>query len=119
MSNIFADLRRVVAGAIEELAANAELPRGLDLRRVAVELPRDPSHGDLSTNAAMVLAGAAQENPVILAERIGAALAGRGPRTGDYRGCWFTGAPVKPGFIKIRRAPEVWQAQLRAVLRAG
>jgi len=54
-----------------------------------------------------------------LAERIGAALAGRELTTGDYRGSGFTVAPAKPGFINIRLVPEVWHAQLRAILRAG
>ena len=56
MTNIFADFRRLVVAALDNLEAKGEFPGGLDLRRVAVELPRDPSHGDLSTNAAMVLA---------------------------------------------------------------
>ena len=72
---------------LDELSAKGEFPRGLDSRRVAVELPRDPTHGDLSTNAAMVLAGAVKENPMVLAQRIAAALAGRELVTGDYRGC--------------------------------
>jgi arginyl-tRNA synthetase len=119
MTNIFADFRRLVLAALDELAATGVLPRGLDLGRVAVELPRDSAHGDLSTNAAMVLARAVKENPISLAERIAARLAGRELVTGDYRGCGFTVAPVKPGFINIRLAPEVWHAQLRAILRAG
>ena len=118
MTNIFGDFRRLVLAALDDLAAQGALPRGLDLR-VAVEPPRDPAHGDLATNAAMVLAGAVRENPMALAERIGAALAGRELTTGDYRGSGFTVAPAKPGFINIRLAAEVWHAQLRAILRAG
>jgi len=119
MINIFSDFRRLVLAALDDLATQGGLPRGLDLSRVAVEPPRDPAHGDLATNAAMVLAGAVRENPMVLAERIGAALAGRELTTGDYRGSGFTVAPAKPGFINIRLAPEVWHAQLRAILRAG
>jgi arginyl-tRNA synthetase len=119
MTNIFADFRRVVAAAIESLQATGNLPRGLDLRRVAVEPPRDPRHGDLSTNAAMVLAGAVKQNPMALAERIADALGGRELVTGDYCGSGFTVAPAKPGFINIRLAPGVWHAQLRAILHAG
>jgi arginyl-tRNA synthetase len=119
MTNIFADFRRVVLAAIEDLMTNRQLPAGLDLRRVAVEPPRDPGHGDLSTNVAMVLAGAVRENPMALAGRIADALAGRELVTGDYCGSGFTVAPAKPGFINIRLAPEVWHAQLRAILRAG
>src|ERR1700732_2738220 len=119
MSNIFSDFRRLVLAARDDLATHGGLPHGLDLSRVAVEPPRDPAHGDLATNAAMVLAGAVRENPMALAERIGAALAGRELATGDYRRSGFTVAPAKPGFINIRLAPEIWHAQLRAVLRAG
>ena len=119
MINIFGDFRRLVLAALDDLAANGGLPRGLDLGRVAVEPPRDPAHGDLATNAAMVLAGAVRENPMALAERIGAALIGRELTTGDYHGSGFTVAAVKPGFINFKLALEVWPAQLRAILRAG
>jgi len=74
MTNIFADFRRVVLTALDDLKERGDLPGGLDFGRVAVEPPRDPSHGDLATNAAMVLAGTARENPIALADRIAAAL---------------------------------------------
>jgi arginyl-tRNA synthetase len=119
MTNIFSDFRRLVLAVLDDLAAQGSLPRGLDFGRVAVEPPRDPSHGDLATNAAMVLAGALRENPMALAERICAALSGREFITGDYRGSGFTVAPAKPGFINVRLAPEIWRSQLRAILRAG
>ena len=119
MTNIFSDFRHLVLAALDDIATQGGVPRGLDLSRVAVEPPRDPAHGDLATNAAMVLAGAVRGSPMALAERIGAALAGRELTTGDYRGSGFTVAPAKPGFINIRLAPEVWHAQLRAILRAG
>ena len=89
------------------------------MARVAVEPPRDPAHGDLATNAAMVLAGAVKENPMALAERIGAALNGRELVTGDYCGPGLTVAAARPGFLNITLAPEIWHAQLRAILRAG
>src|SRR5580692_5787819 len=119
MTNIFADFRRVVLAAIEDLVANRELPPGLDLRRVAVEPPRDPAHGDLATNAAMVLPGIDKAHSMALAERIAAALVRRELITGDYRGSAFTVATAKPGFINIRLASEIWHAQLRAILSAG
>jgi arginyl-tRNA synthetase len=119
MTNIFSDFRRLVLAALDDLGASGDVPRGLDLGRVAVEPPRDPAHGDLATNAAMVLAGVVKENPMALAERIGAALSGRELVSGDYRGSGFTVAPAKPGFINVRLAREVWHAQLRAILRAG
>ena len=119
MTNIFADFRRLVLDALDELVASGGMPPGLDFARVTVEPPRDAGHGDLSSNAAMVLAGLLKQNPMALAERICAALAGRELTTGDYCGSGFTAAPARPGFINIRLAPEVWHAQLSAILRAG
>jgi arginyl-tRNA synthetase len=119
MTNIFGDFRRLVVAAIEELAASGGVPPGLDFDRITVEPPRDPAHGDLATNAAMVLARSLKENSMALAERIAAALAGRELVTGDYRGCGFSAAAARPGFINIRLAPEVWHAQLRAIVQAG
>jgi arginyl-tRNA synthetase len=119
MTNIFSDFRLLVLAALGDLARQGLLPPGLDLGRVAVEPPRDPTHGDLATNAAMVLAGTLKENPIALAERIAAALKGREFVTGDYRGSGFAVAAARPGFINIKLAPEVWHAQLRAILRAG
>jgi arginyl-tRNA synthetase len=119
MTNIFSDFRRLVLATLGDLARQGLLPPGLDLSRVAVEPPRDPAHGDLATNAAMVLAGALKENPMALAERLAAALKGRELVTGDYRGSGFTVAAARPGFINVRLAPEVWHAQLRAILRVG
>ena len=119
MTNVYDDFRRIVLAVIEDMAANGELPRGLDLSRVAVEPPRDPAHGDLATNAAMVLAGAVGENPMTLAGRIAAALAGRALITADYCGPGFAAAAAKPGFINVTLVPAVWHAQLRAILRAG
>src|SRR5215471_21509518 len=94
MTNLFSDFRRVVLAALDEVCDGAGPPQGLDFGRVAVELPRDPAHGDLSTNAAMVLAGAVKRNPMNLAGRIANALAGRELMTGDYCGSGFTVAPV-------------------------
>ena len=138
MTNIFSDFRRlVVVPALEDLVAHGSLPSGLDWSRIAVEPPRDPEHGDLATNAAMVLAGASPThldraiNPTMaaagmvetpsmaLAERIVASMKGRELVTGDYRGSGFTVSAVRPGFINVKLAPEVWHAQLRAILRAG
>jgi arginyl-tRNA synthetase len=137
MTNIFADFRRLVLAALHDLATAGALPTGLDFGRVTVEPPRDAAHGHLATNAAMVLAGAMPKyfdqatnpmmaaagmvptRPMELAERISAAIAEQELATGDYRGFGFTVAPAKPGFINIKLAPEVWHAQLRAILRAG
>jgi arginyl-tRNA synthetase len=119
MTNIFQDVRALVVAGIGDLVAQGSLPQGLELSRVAVEPPRDPAHGDLATNAAMVLAGAVKENPMALAERMIPALRARELVAGDYRGHGIAVAAARPGFLNIRLAPEVWQAQLRAILCAG
>jgi len=121
MTNIFSDFRRlVVLPALEALAADGSLARGLDFSRVTVEPPRDPAHGDLATNAAMVLAGPLKENPMALAERIVKALVASAMANRIRReGFQFTAAAAKPGFINIKLAPEVWHDQLRAILHAG
>jgi arginyl-tRNA synthetase len=119
MTNLFSDFRRLVVAALEDLVQQGALPPGLDFSRVAVEPPRDPAHGDLATNAAMVLAGPLKENPMALAERIAGALMGRELATGSYRGAGFTVAAARPGFINIKLDPPVWHEQLRAILHAG
>ncbi|HTZ36337.1 MAG TPA: arginine--tRNA ligase [Stellaceae bacterium] len=119
MGDIFGDFRRLVIAALDDLTAAGTLPPSLDVARVAVEPPRDPAHGDLSTNAAMVLAGQARTNPLALAETIAAALAGRELVSAGYRGAGFAPAVARPGFINIRLDAAVWHAQLRAILEAG
>ena len=119
MSNIFGDFRRLVLAALDDMVEAGTLLPGLDFARIAIEPPRDPAHGDLATNAAMVLAGIVKENPMALAERIGRALGGRELTSGDYRGHSFTVAAARPGFLNIRLEPAVWHAQLRAILKAG
>ncbi len=119
MSNIFGDFRRLVLAALDDMVAAGALPPGLDFSRIAIEPPRDPAHGDLATNAAMVLAGALKENPLALAERIGGALARHKLASGDYHGSGFSVAAARPGFLNIRLEPQVWHAQLRAILKAG
>src|SRR4029077_19964102 len=101
MINVYGDFRRLLVSALDGLVAEGALPAGLDFARVAVEPPRDPAHGDLATNAAMVLAGAVKQNPMALAERIAVSLAGRELASGDYRGSGFSVHAVRPGFLNI------------------
>ncbi|WP_299473737.1 arginine--tRNA ligase [uncultured Paracoccus sp.] len=108
--NLFADIRAVVTGAIDRMMAAGELPLGLDLKNVTVEPPRDAAHGDMATNAAMVLAKPAQMKPRDIAEKLAAHL------TGDAR---ITSAEVAgPGFINLRLDPSVWQGVIRGALAA-
>lgn len=109
--NVFAQYREVVIAAIEALIAEGVLPDGLALERVSVEPPRDESHGDLATNAAMVLAKPAGQKPRELAERLRDRLqAADGIAGVDVAG---------PGFINLTLTPAVWQDCLRAALEAG
>ncbi|HYD11751.1 MAG TPA: arginine--tRNA ligase [Allosphingosinicella sp.] len=96
---------------LDALEADGQLPAGLKRNAVAVEPPRDPSHGDLATNAAMVLAKPAGTNPRALAELIAPRLAALDE---------VTGAEIAgPGFINIRLDRAVWEEELRAMLAAG
>jgi arginyl-tRNA synthetase len=111
MSNIFGDFRRLVLAALDDLAVQGALPAGLDFGRVAVEPPRDPSHGDLATNAAMVLAKPAGTNPRALAGLIAPRLA----ELPEIESAEVAG----PGFINVRLTPESWRAELATILNDG
>ncbi len=70
LTTLYASFADRIGAILDDLQASGDLPAGLDRRNVTVEPPRDPSHGDLSTNAAMVLAKPAGKNPRALAELI-------------------------------------------------
>jgi arginyl-tRNA synthetase len=92
-------------------ATVAVLGPGADLSRIVVEPPRDPTHGDMATNAAMVLAKEAGKKPRELAESIAANLRGDAKVASvDIAG---------PGFINLTLKPNVWVEELRLVLAAG
>jgi arginyl-tRNA synthetase len=106
--NIFGLFEKRIADALGRLVEGAKIPSGLDVSRVVVEPPRDPSHGDLATNAAMVLAKEARMNPRALAELLVADLQDDPSVTKvEIAG---------PGFINIRLAPSVLHEVLRAVV---
>ncbi|MDR3498702.1 MAG: arginine--tRNA ligase [Parvibaculum sp.] len=109
--NIFRHFEERVEAALASLAAEGALPAGLDTSRVAVEPPRDPSHGDLSTNAAMVLAKPAGLNPRALAEKLAAKLKAE-PSVTEV-------AIAGPGFINLRLNDDIWRAGIPEILRAG
>jgi arginyl-tRNA synthetase len=106
--NIFGLFEKRVADALGRLAEAGKIPSGLDVRRVVVEPPRDPSHGDLATNAAMVLAKETRMNPRALAELLVADLQDD-PRVTKVE-------IAGPGFINIRLAPQVLHEVLRATV---
>lgn len=109
--NLFADIRTLVTDCLATLVAEGLLPDGLDLSNVAVEPPRDAAHGDMATNAAMVLAKPAGKKPREIAEALVPHLAAD-PRV--------TEATVAgPGFINLRLAPVVWQGVVTTALEFG
>ncbi len=109
--NIFALFERRVADAIKALVAEGRLPAGLDTARVVVEPPRDASHGDLATNAAMVLAKDAKSNPRALAEMIVEKL----KDDKDIVKLDIAG----PGFINLTLAQDIFHNVLREALTLG
>ena len=109
--NIFAAVLDKVRAANDALIADGVLPAGIDQFRIVVEPPRESAHGDMATNAAMVLAKGAASNPRALAEAIAAKL-----RADDI----VAKAEVAgPGFINLTLRPAAWIAALRAILAAG
>ena len=109
--NLFSDIRDLVVASLTDLAAEGVLPKGLDLSAVAVEPPRDAAHGDMATNAAMVLAKPANMQPRAIAEALAARL------MADPR---VAGADVAgPGFLNLRLDPALWHMLVRATLVAG
>jgi arginyl-tRNA synthetase len=109
--NLFESYSAHVAAALAELAVRGAIPAGLNLGRVVVEPTRDPAHGDLATNAAMVLAKDAGMNPRALAELLCEELSGKA----DIVKAEIAG----PGFINLTLQPAVFTAILRAAVEAG
>ena len=92
---------------LDALEADGTLPAGLNRKPVTVEPPRDPAHGDLATNAAMVLAKPAASNPRSLAEKIVAGL----EKLDEVEGASIAG----PGFINLKLTDATWRAELAAI----
>jgi arginyl-tRNA synthetase len=109
--HLFADVLARVHAICASLAVEGGWPAGIDYSRVVVEPPRDPSHGDMATNAAMVLAKDAKAKPRELADAIASRLrADALILSVDVAG---------PGFINLTLKPEAWAEALRTVLREG
>ena len=109
--NIFTEVLDRVRAVNARLAAAGVLPAGIDQSRVVVEPPRDAAHGDMATNAAMVLAKDAGKKPRELAQAIADGLAADDLiQKVDVAG---------PGFINLTLKPAAWTAALRDTIRAG
>src|SRR5947207_3634903 len=107
--HLFADVLARVHKICAALAAEENWPAGIDFSRVVVEPPRDATHGDMATNAAMVLAKEAKAKPRDLADKIAEKL-----RADDL----IASVEVAgPGFINLTLKPSVWVDALRTVLR--
>ncbi len=111
MTTLYASFADRIGAILDDLQASGELPAGLERRNVTVEPPRDPAHGDLATNAAMVLAKPAGKNPRALAELIvPKLLALPEVSSADVAG---------PGFINIRLTEGRWREELADILSLG
>ena len=106
--NLFADIRGLVISCLDAMVADGTLPDGLAMGAVTVEPPRDASHGDMATNAAMVLAKPAKMNPRMIADALATRL------LADDR---VAEAEVAgPGFLNLRLAPVLWQGVVKVAL---
>ena len=104
---LYAAFAAKIDAVLTALENEAALPAGLARANVSVEPPRDTSHGDLATNAAMVLAKPAGTNPRALAEAIVAKLAADpAVASAEIAG---------PGFINLRLGEDVWRGELAAI----
>ena len=109
--SLYAQYAALLDGVLDDLQSEGALPAGLDRKNVAVEPPRDPAHGDLATNAAMVLAKSAGKNPRALAELIASSLEAM-PAVSSVE-------VAGPGFINLRLSSDTWRDELRTILRQG
>jgi arginyl-tRNA synthetase len=109
--NLFAHFQHIVRTELEALSREGQLPADLDVTRVTVEPPRDSAHGDLATNAAMVLAKPARMQPRAIAQLLSQRLAA-GP---DIQSTDIAG----PGFINIRLKASFWPKLLTSALALG
>ncbi len=109
--NIFEDFHKHVLSVIAQLQGEGYLSTDLDTTRVTIEVPKDPTHGDMATNGAMVLAKAAGKSPRELASKIAEKLKDI-PDVADVQ-------IAGPGFINLTLKPAFWQRQLEAILTAG
>ncbi|MEJ6479428.1 MAG: arginine--tRNA ligase [Octadecabacter sp.] len=109
--NLFAEIRELVITCLDALVAEGRLPAGLNTGAVTVEPPRDAAHGDMATNAAMVLAKPAAMKPRDIAEALAEKL------TADPR--VDVAEVAGPGFLNLRLAPAVWQGIITAALTSG
>ena len=110
-TTLYAHFAARIDAVLDALEMEGSLPPETDRSNVAVEPPRDPAHGDLATNAAMVLAKQAKSNPRALAEKIVSHL----ERDPDVVSLDIAG----PGFINLRIEPDAWRREIAAIAEMG
>lgn len=109
--NIFQIYKEKIEAIFADLAKEGLLPAGLDLSRLTVEPPREAAHGDMATNAAMILSKQAGKNPRELAELLSRAIKGLdGVVDSDVAG---------PGFVNFKLDQKKWLAALPDILKTG
>ena len=106
--NLFAEIRSLVINSLQQMQMQGDLPDGLSFDAVTVEPPRDAAHGDMATNAAMVLAKPSKCKPRDIAQKLAARLSAD-PRLASVE-------VAGPGFLNLRLSPNLWADVLRAIL---
>jgi arginyl-tRNA synthetase len=109
--NVHAVVHAQIMAALQALQGEGALPKGLDFANVEVSPPREAAHGDLASNAALVLAKAASMKPRDIAEKLAEKLR----FLPDIESVEVAGA----GFLNMRFAPRLWRSVVTAILKEG
>ncbi len=109
--NVFAEIRNLVLNCLAQMQDAGDLPRDLNFASITVEPPRDKLHGDMATNAALVLGKACGQNPRELADKLATRLRDDGRIANiDIAG---------PGFLNLHLSTRIWHEFLATILRDG
>ena len=109
--NIFSEFEEILSSCYQSLSEQQNFPRNLDLSKCVVELPRDETHGDLASNAALVLAKPLKQSPRVLAELFAKEL----KKVSSVLNIDIAG----PGFINIRLDKSRWSREIASILEQG
>ena len=106
--NVFGEIRNLIIASLEKMQVSGDLPEDLSFNLVAVEPPKNPDHGDMATNAAMVLSSPSLKKPLDIAKELSSHL----KESPLISGVNIAG----PGFLNINLKLDVWGMVLRAML---
>jgi arginyl-tRNA synthetase len=109
--NVFAHVEALIKDALTALIKDGALQDGLDLSKVAAELPKDPAHGDFATSIALALAKPAGKKPREIADALAAKLSG----AKDVAKAEVAG----PGFVNITMVPSFWHGLVSTIVKVG